>query len=285
MDNKNKACIPVQRNAGIELQQPIALRPFVGKFVFARLIAFRASQNQIPRVIGTPLASNRDKVINMISIFALIELFGAPITLAILSFMLTLHILPRVLAWKTFFLHLPRARVSTIRNFTLFCLPVFPGGCAPAFWVSSVLTPTQFAHTFWILLAPYLITCRKTLRFQNLPPCVGLIADFFLVLSLIASILFFQAWFAVSKKLVFGLAIQTKKLTGSREKFAAFCAAFLRDGVIHEDLNGLSSSTLSFCCQRNKAIPFSSGLITPSLGNTINYTFFPNTREAEGANF
>jgi hypothetical protein len=51
------------------------------------------------------------------------------------------------------------------------------------------------------------------------------------------------------------------------------CSALLLRGIIH-DLNGLSFLALSSCCQGNKAIPFSRGVITPSLGNTIDYTFF-----------
>jgi hypothetical protein len=55
-----------------------------------------------------------------------------------------------------------------------------------------------------------------------------------------------------------------KKLERCGEKLLAISA--LQQGIIH-DLNCLSFSALSSCCQSGKATTFSHGLITPTLGN------------------
>jgi hypothetical protein len=71
-----------------ELEEASTFRPLMRKFVTSFCVAYRASQNDIPRVIRTTFTGNRDDVIYMV----LRKHILAPITLTFLSFELSLDI-------------------------------------------------------------------------------------------------------------------------------------------------------------------------------------------------
>ena len=110
------------------------------------------------------------------------------------------------------------------------------------------------------------------------------LTNFLFMFCSITSSGLFCALFALSRKAIFSLFVPMKKLRGSRVGIWAF-GTLLLWGIIH-DLNCLSSSALAFsCCQRSKATPFSSGLITPSLGNVLVYNSFPWLEKRKEENF
>ena len=90
------------------------------------------------------------------------------------------------------------------------------------------------------------------------------------------------AYFAHSYDTVTAMLFSgVEKFSGSRFDFFALSALLKRGEIIHV-LNCLSfSSLISFCCQGDKANTSSSGVITPSLGNSYIISFFPLAYKAE----
>lgn len=82
----------------MRLEQSVTLRPFVGELVLSPLITGRARKNKIPGVVRTPLAGDRDNVVNLVAILSLFKGERTPVALSLLRLILFFNILSGILA-------------------------------------------------------------------------------------------------------------------------------------------------------------------------------------------
>lgn len=149
------------------------------------------------------------------------------------------------------------------------------------FLVKPMVVSSFLVHNLFVFKMVPLTICFSFLSMlSNILPIIlaFLFSMFFGILQAIESV-FLSIWstvqlptcFAVRAQPIFMGSVSAKHFGGCREKLLTRTSALFAgnvNGVFH-DRNCLSFLALSSCCQGGKATTFSSGLITPSLGNSL----------------
>ena len=281
-----------------KLQQSTAFGPFPREFVMLAPITCRTSQYEVTDVIGgnvrTSNTTQGKRMINVV--FAPFYLFVAVVALPFLPIILLTNLLCRISSLDS---HFSRSTIMNCREFyhlAFFSLSVLP---MPFLIVIFMCFPIRFMpfstlefllpEVFWVFLTISFVVFSLLFTMSNIILFLFL-AVFLSVSSLLFCYLSFMllsvSFFAILTSCV--QPIFTKFGTGKvfrsgRESTPTWACTSLRRSmrrVIH-DLNCLSFNALFFLVVRMQGYIFSSGVITPSLDNHLDYTFFFSSLKAE----
>jgi len=263
--------VPRVRYATNELKHTPAFGPLMGKSIASSDVARGTGKYQIPRIIRTTFTGNWNNMIYMIGVLPITKFCRAPITFTFLSIHLSFNIFNRVMPFYALYSCSVNTGADTYLFPSVIRLCITRSRFTEALRISAITLACLFIYFFSVVFLPHSIIGKYTLFHQS-----GSLRPFIFsnpspVIFLILCVVQFQARFAVIKKFILGLTIKPKELRRCGEVIIAFGTTLLRNrrGVIH-DMNRLSFSCLvSSCCQGDKAITSSSGVIKPSLDNTI----------------
>ncbi len=281
------------------LKQAISFRPFPREFIMLALIARRASQHEVTDVIGwnvcTSNTTQRKRMIDVM--LSPLNFLVAIIAFALLSIILLTNLLCSISSLDS---HFSRSTIMNGREFdhlAFFSLSVlsmpllivifmcFPIRLMPFPTLFSIWYMTGWTLEFLLLEVFRVFLPISFVVFSLLFTMSNIILFLFLAMFLsVSSLLFCYLSFMLLSVSFFAILtscvqpIFTKFGTGKVFRSGRKCATTGTGALLHQsmrsvihDLNCLSFSALFSRLSGCKAYIFSSGVITPSLDNQLNY--------------